>query len=399
MDLFWENDDWEMEDKHLLQMKKSPFLRPFPSIHFESGLYVLRGPRQVGKSSWLKTILSSASKTMSCLYLSCENIRDQIDLAEILKSSRERDLILLDEVSFVKGWDRAVKHEVDRGIQSTLIVTGSNTSDLRHGADRMPGRIHSDGDLQLLPMDFFEFRRMREQAQWKTLTWKEELELFFQIGGFPMALAEAGENGMMPKKSWKIYRNWLIGDAIKLGKNELYLKEVLVQLCRTLSSSISLQSLAQKTNIGSHHTVQEYVQVLEDCFALGTLFAMNPNDGSFHFKKEKKFYFRDPLIYWMVMDWLGEKIPESVFERIAETIAFEYLNRQYQRFGYIHNKQGEVDFYKHNEFGIEVKWQPVPKNISTSFKTLRTPFKSIWTQTSFLKDLPKIQIGTFSDDR
>lgn len=388
MEFFWENEDWELEDKHLLQIKRSPFVRPFPEVIFDRGLYVLRGPRQVGKSSWLKTILSAAGKSKSCLYLSCENIRDQIDLAEILKASRERDLILLDEISFVKGWERAVKFEVDRGIKSTLIVTGSNTSDLRHGADRMPGRIHPEGELQLLPMDFFEFRKMREQARWRSLSWKEELELFFQIGGFPMALAEVGDSGKMPKKSWKVYRNWLIGDALKLGKNELYLKEVLLQLCRTLSSSMSLQSLAQKTNIGSHHTAQEYIQILEDCFALGTLFAMNPVDGSFHFKKEKKFYFRDPLIYWMILDWLGEKPPDAAFERLAETVAYEYLNRNHQRFGFIQNKNGEVDFYKHNSFGIEVKWQPIPKNISTSFKNLREPFKSIWTQTSFLKELP-----------
>jgi predicted AAA+ superfamily ATPase len=315
-------------------------------------------------------------------------VRDQIDLAEILKSVRDRQLILLDEISFIKGWDRAVKHEVDRGLNATLIVTGSNTSDLRHGADQMPGRLHPEGELTLLPMDFFEFQQMRLQAGWQTLTWADELEQFFRVGGFPAALTESGATGKIPKKSWQVFQKCILGDAIKLGKNEHYLKEVLLQLTRTLSSSMSLQGLAQKTNLGSHHTAQEYVQVLEDCFALGTLFAMDQSDGSYHFKKEKKFYFRDPLIYWMVLDWLGEKPSPNALEQLAESVAFEYLNRIFKRLGYIRNKNGEVDFYKHNSFAIEVKWQTIIKNVSDTYKKLPTPFKTIWSKNNFLKEIP-----------
>jgi predicted AAA+ superfamily ATPase len=388
MEMFWETDGWELNDKHLKQMELSPFVRPFPKLKIEPGLFVLRGPRQVGKSSWLKTILSQACKKKSCFYLSCENVRDQSDLAEILKSVRNREVVLLDEVSFVKGWDRAVKHEVDRGLNATLIVTGSNTSDLRHGADQMPGRVHPEGELTLLPMDFFEFQRMRRQADWKSLSWEDELELFFQVGGFPAALVESGPKGKLPKKTWEVFQKWLLGDAIKLGKNELYLKEVLLQLARTLSSSMSLQGLAQKTNLGSHHTAQEYVQILEDCFALSTLFAMDSNEGSYHFKKEKKFYFRDPLIYWMILNWLDEKPSDHALEQIAETVAFEYLNRNFKRFGYLRNKNGEVDFYKHGIFAIEIKWQSVAKNVSETYKKLNTPYKSIWTKNNFLKELP-----------
>jgi predicted AAA+ superfamily ATPase len=90
----------------------------------------------------------------------------------------------------------------------------------------------------------------------------------------------------------------------------------------------------------------------------------------------------------MVLDWLDEKPSEQAFDKLAESVAFEYLNRKFKRLGYIRNKNGEVDFYKHSAFGIEVKWQPVVKNASETYKQLRTPFKSIWSQTNFLKELP-----------
>ncbi|HEY8270358.1 MAG TPA: AAA family ATPase [Pseudobdellovibrionaceae bacterium] len=94
MEMFWEFDGWELQDKHLKQMQSSPFVRPFPALKIEPGLFVLRGPRQVGKSTWLKTILAAKSNRKTCFYLSCENVRDQIDLSEILKSVRDRQIIL-----------------------------------------------------------------------------------------------------------------------------------------------------------------------------------------------------------------------------------------------------------------------------------------------------------------
>jgi predicted AAA+ superfamily ATPase len=56
MDIFWEKEGWEEEDPHLKKMKSMPFHRPFPFIPEKPGLYIIRGPRQIGKSSWLKTV-------------------------------------------------------------------------------------------------------------------------------------------------------------------------------------------------------------------------------------------------------------------------------------------------------------------------------------------------------
>jgi len=390
MDLFWEKDGWETSDPHLSGLKRAPFRRSFPSLPTGPGLYFIRGPRQVGKSSWLKTILSQETKRTKCFYLSCENVRDHLDLAEILKANRDRKLLLLDEISFVEDWARAIKHEADGGYFHRVILTGSHSADIRRGMDQMPGRWGEGGEFFLLPMSFDEFEAMREQAGWKGTDRKIELEKYFRVGGFPTAVAEAGPQGEIPKRAMETYLRWLKGDAIRLGKQEAFLREVLGQVALTTGSAISLQKLAQKTQIGSHHTAQSYIELLEDCFALKTLYAIDENTGAYRFRKDKKFYFTDPLIYWIAMDWAGfapEDISRSS-EKIAELVAHEALARQYKRMGYLHSPQGEIDFYVREQWALEVKWSPVASNLSKKYKEIRIPKKTVWNQLNFLLEWP-----------
>lgn len=396
MQNFWERQGWENEDPHLSKMKKLPFQRPFPQVSWGRGLYSIRGPRQIGKTCWIKTILSEKSRLGSggardCFYLSCENLRDHQDLAELLKSVRDRSWIFLDEVTFVKEWARAVKHEADAGHIRTLAVTGSDSHDLRKGQERMPGRLGRMGELELLPMEFSEFQEMRRKARWPRLPREEELELFFRIGGFPVALAEAGPEGKKPLEALHILQNWLAGDFARAGKQEVYLREILLALAVTATTPISLQKLSTRTQIGSHHTAQDYVQLLEDCFAVKPHYSVEPNTGSFQFRKEKKFYFRDPLYFWLAFDWAGANPPEEtvMMERIAEAVAFESLSRRFPRFGFFSSKRsGEVDFFSRGRWALEVKWASAVQNLSKAYKELRVPEKLVWSKGNFLLEWP-----------
>ncbi len=50
--------------------------------------------------------------------------------------------LFLDEVTSIPGWERGIKRLVDSGeLRSVLVVTtGSRATDLRRGAERLPGR-------------------------------------------------------------------------------------------------------------------------------------------------------------------------------------------------------------------------------------------------------------------
>lgn len=391
MEYFWEKNGWENEDKHFLDIKNMPFQRVFPEINLLEGLYSIRGPRQIGKSSWLKYLLKQACKTTNsnnCLFFSCENIEDYKELSEILALFKNRQFIFLDEVTFVKDWARPIKHLIDSGYRGTIVVTGSNTSDLRKGVDRMPGREGHGLDLLLLPMDFFEFSAAKKNAGWKVGTKTEELEKYFRIGGFPLAVAEAGESSLKTTKTEKLIEKWILGDIAKLGKNENYAKDILSQIVQTLTSNMSSNKLAQRTQVGSHHTIAEYLQTFEDMFVLKTLNSIDPDTGAFRFKKEKKFYLTDPLYIKLGLKWLGlntNNIDNSV---IAEQVAHEYLSRKFERIGFLTTaKNGEVDFYAYKKWALEIKWASIPSNLSRAYKDLIVPQKNIWTKDTFFSGL------------
>jgi len=153
---------------------------------------------------------------------------------------------------------------------------------------------------------------------------------------------------------------------------------------------MSYQKIAQKTQISSHNTVQEYISVLESSFALKVLYAMDLNTSGYKFKKEKKFYFTDPLLYWLSSHLANQtnKSPQNQHPLIAEHVAHEFLSRKYDRFGYFSNQNGEIDFVLPKKWAIEIKWTPYAHNLSQSYLKTFFPFKSVWTQSNYLEELP-----------
>lgn len=391
MQLFWEKLNWQNEDKHFLGVRSMPFRRAFHSIDLMPGFYSIRGPRQIGKSSWLKYLLKQAcelSRPDNCLFLSCEIVEDYKELSEILTLFKNRKYIFLDEITFVKDWARSIKHLIDSGYDGAIVVTGSNTSDLRKGVDRMPGREGFGQDLLLLPMDFFEFLEAKKNAGWVIDSKSNELENYFRIGGFPLAVAEAGEASHRTSKTEVLIEKWILGDIAKLGKSESYTKDIISQIVQTLTSAMSTSKLAQRTQVGSHHTIADYIQTLEDMFVLKTLHSVDPDTGAFRFKKEKKYYFTDPLYIKLGLKWLGLEKNNIESSFISEQVAHEYLSRKYERIGFLNtSKSGEVDFFAYKNWALEVKWTDIPTNISKAYKDLVVPKKSIWTKDTFFNEI------------
>lgn len=397
MDRFWEKTGWELHDRHLSGIASAPFQRSFPQIKLETGLWMIRGPRQVGKSTWLKTLLSQYiqvhGSNSKAFYLSCEPVRDYQELLAILNSLIDtHGLIMLDEITFVKDWSRAIKNVMDRGYKGSIVVTGSHAVDLRRGGDTMPGRWGAGKELLLLPMTFDEFLIARAEAKWPQLTHEEALRAYFRTGGFPTSVIEGGPDANGTSQSQETYQRWLSGDITRLNKREIFLREMMGQIALTMGTPISLQKLAQRTQIGSHHTVLEYIETLEDCFALRTLYAMDPNTHTYQFRKEKKFYFTDPLIYQIALSWSGFSVKGDHEPVLAEMVAAEHLMRHAksnnERIGYLSSPKGEIDFIGASGWALEVKWSPHQHNLSKAFNAFPGSEKIVWNQYNLLQNLP-----------
>lgn len=131
----------------------------------EPGLIIIRGPRQYGKSTWLDMNLRRSVQEFgkgSSYYLNGDEISTMSPVDEMtgLYSAYSRDTkvkrLFIDEIIAVPNWGKAVKRVIDQGLfrDVLIITTGSKASDLRHGAERLPGR---KGKLPKNEYIFFQY--------------------------------------------------------------------------------------------------------------------------------------------------------------------------------------------------------------------------------------------------
>ncbi|MFH1247008.1 MAG: ATP-binding protein, partial [Candidatus Micrarchaeota archaeon] len=155
---------------------------------------------------------------------------------------------------------------------------------------------------------------------------------------------------------------------------------------------ISLSSIAKETEIGSHVTVREYLEILEELFLVKSVFQEKREYPAF--RKMRKIYFIDPFLFHVFKSkTTGRKTEDSEIPHVVEGIVGQYLQRKFgePRFYYA-NK--EVDFIAGEQF-IEVKWQ---KNVdSRDFPNIEAKNKLLLSREAFKieKNIATIPVSTF----
>ena len=231
---WWTRAGWEADDPHLRRFEAQPARLPTPPVEeidlAQPAVHVLRGPRQVGKSTDLKLIVRRAlvagASPRSVVYLSLDLLDGQSASALVETVERTLDLaggegprlILLDEVTSVGSWQIGVKSLWDAGRidRDVVVCTGSSAIDLAEGtAERLPGRRGAGRDLLVMPQGFASFARAVDgtnppgpglsiaeilspdgQALLRDTRihlpgLQRSLERYLRFGGLPAAVAEA----------------------------------------------------------------------------------------------------------------------------------------------------------------------------------------------------------------
>ena len=335
----WWKDKKEIEyDFHIKKVKEST-LSWYPVIipDFNQGLYSLRGPRQVGKTTWIKlTIKSLLKKTdeKNIMYFNCDILNNYMDIMNIIRNYFElfenngKKYIFLDEVSYITDWQKAIKHLYDSGEleNCVVVVTGSFSIDIKKSIEKLPGRIGlGKRHFKLLPLSFAEFLRARgsdlADKKNKKLYIKElnkELDIYLMTGGFPMVIDYFNKNSYIDETFYETYKNWIIGDLEKWNKSEKYSKQIFKRIIETFSSEVNWGGLSKGTDIDSHSTVQSYISLFEDIFAVNYVNKMDYNKNIPDYPKSKKIHFSDPFIFYSVWKWCyGE---EKNFEHFSDKL-------------------------------------------------------------------------------
>jgi len=356
---WWTDKEWIDKDKHLRKKKASkldwsPRLRFFFKFN-KDAIYTLRGPRQVGKTTLVKTMikerLESGVEGRRVFYWTCDLVSGSKELASMLESYVEwakssfdgRLFLFLDEISSVKDWQKGIKYLVDTGSleNCTIFLTGSHSLDIRKASERLPGRrgiVDDVLDKILPPMKFSEYidvrskklrnvirsldlltRLSRQRAIFqlaKAIIPKEikelslysnELSRLFEdyliTGGVAPAIDSYISEGKISTNIYETYVSVMLGDAMRWQKKEVYMAQIIRRIIESLSSQVSWKSLGKQTDLGSHHTVAEYVDVLESSFVVSCIYRLDKNKGVPYFSKEKKIHFQDPFIFHALRGW------------------------------------------------------------------------------------------------
>lgn len=385
---WWQDASLISSDQHILEIKDRSY-RYEPSIlseiTFNKGdINIIRGPRQVGKTTTLKLIikkiLAEGTDPFSIIYLSCESFDSWKELQQVLlqylKERQAKQLYLfLDEISFIPSWQRAVLALANMGLlrNSAVILTGSNARDLKESGERLPGRRGKGKDYKLYPLSITELHKL---SCFKDKTPEEILDLYMLIGGFPRAIADLVTFGSVTDSTYETYRNWIVGDAQRYELRQETLKQILFRIAETMSSRITWPVLIENSPVKSHETALQYVEHLQDAFLCAIHYCYNEETKGPSFQKARKLYFIDPLLFtiaatWRdgipnMFEWMKLQLKDPAFKgKLFESIVVNHATRERGQvyYWYSTKQKKEVDLVIPNPEGIalyETKLQIEP---------------------------------------
>lgn len=266
---------------HLDSLRTSPFVYNFEfgldELPAEPGILIIRGARQIGKSTWLEMQLKATIKEYGpgqAFYLNGDELPNAAALAKELRSllplfsDNGPKRIFIDEISSVAGWERPVKRLVDAGELDDvlLITTGSRATDLRRGGERLPGRKGRlpRTDFVFLPISFKEF-----QSSCGDLLGTDTLWAYLLSGGVPLACSELAQHRRLPEFVITMVRDWILGEVARDGRSRSSLMSAMNVLHRFGASPVGQAKLAREAGLANNTVAAGYIELLADLMCVG----------------------------------------------------------------------------------------------------------------------------------
>lgn len=378
---WWDNKDAIAKDE---KVKRVIAAGEKLVIALEDKNLVMIGPRQLGKTTALKydiykKIMKEEINPKQILYYSFDTARDFEAISDtintFISSGEGKRYLYLDEVSFVKEWQRAIKFFLDsnEARNTRVYITGSSSINLKK--ELFPGR-----EIQVrefLPSDFREFAmalgseqlsvflakngsasiRDAVNASQRALPYFKELsklfKMFIQTGGYPLAVFDYRSGSALSETTVETHWNAFLSDVSKADKSVETATALIREVLKSYSSKANMSKIAREAGVLSHVTAREYVELFRELFILDYIFPINRASTPL-FRKERKIYLKDPFLFNMFAKKLNVEIADEE-SKVVEGIVCSHLERVFKKVGYLQNEK-EVDFVA-NDAAIEVKWQ------------------------------------------
>jgi predicted AAA+ superfamily ATPase len=383
--LFWkENDDFLKKDPHLSYLNDLVLVHPmdwWAQIDWKQpGIYILTGGRQIGKTTSLKLLIKEKLskqifRPQDIFYLPCDGVRDYKELLQILtlffdsRSGEQNSfLLLVDEITYVKEWQRAIKSLADEGLfrKGFCVLTGSDSHLLKEASASFPGRRGraDQHDFHLYPLSFKEYVAL--VSKFKETSMFTLFDQYLQCGGFLRAINDWHQEGSISRATYLTFEQWISGDFLNQGKNHDNLLVVLKNLVEVGCSQVSYSRLTERAGLISKETFIDYCRLLKRMDILFSLEAFDQNTKRGFPKKAQKFHFTDPFILKTIELWLQrERLlnKSSTLNMLVESCVASQFHRLWPT--YYVKSRGEIDVVVVKDkkwIPIEVKWSNQIRN-------------------------------------
>jgi uncharacterized protein len=351
---------WELDDPDLRRIRNSRLNYEPTALEgiVPDGLYVLRGPRRVGKSVEVKRaiarLINSGVQPRQVIHFACDGLMAR-ELRQLERVGRDQATAgiggsrywFLDEITSVEGWPSEIKWLRDNTAmrEDCVVLTGSSSLDLDEARNELAGRRGSAerSDRLLLPMSFRSFfhqlhpgilpeppvirakdflGRGCQKAVFELRPWLDQLasawEVYCRCGGFPTAVETQiayGEVGVsFVNDLWDV----VCGDALRRGSlNATQSLTLMLEIGKSLSSFTNMSNLGRAIGAPDHKTAARRVRDLIDNYLAWPCHQRGahgfPNLGA-----QSKYYFIDPLLARLAhlrVDHLSEPQTSAVSEQ------------------------------------------------------------------------------------
>lgn len=333
---------------------------------FTGKAIIVYGPRQCGKTTMLRHLVSSWSDDVLWLNGDSPDVREELSRVTVsrwkLLLGRKR-ILVLDEAQRISQVGLGLKMLIDELPDIQVIATGSSAFELADKTNEpLTGRKF---EYRLLPLSFQELVEHHG-----LLAERQHRDSRLLFGGYPDVVTHVAD---AERLLVELSNSYLFKDIYALGgiKKPKFLDNLVRALAMQLGSEVSLNELAGLVG-ADRKTIETYLDLLEKTYVIFTLPAFSGNMRN-EIKKGRKIYFYDLGIRnaivgnFMRLDSRADKgaIWENylILERLKQSL--NQVN-QPQRFFWRTTAPDsrEIDYLEHSADGLkawEIKMNPATK--------------------------------------
>lgn len=257
------------------------------SVLFKNKMVVILGPRQSGKTTLAKKIISAYGQQGE--YYDCQlaDVRAHFVVGrpeKLLPLTQKKKIVVFDEAQTIQNIGTILKvfHDTYPGVQ--IIATGSSSFDLANKIkEPMTGRAF---EFTLLPLSLHEISLAYPHLN------QSDLLSLMKFGSYPAVVsAKTIDEKLFAIKNIAtnyLYKDVFVFEAIR---NAQVFENLLKMLALQVGSMVSLNELAQGLSV-TRATVNRYLRLLEQSFIIKIIHSFSNNPRT-ELKKAFKVFFLD----------------------------------------------------------------------------------------------------------